>query len=75
MILREAVERAREFLERYVGLSSSFLTLDEFERKENKWIFIFEYGLFPPFKYYQVTVDDETREVISFKRITKMQGR
>lgn len=63
---KEAVRIAKDFLTEYAGLYGGYLELEEIEKKDAKWTIKFRYlG-----SVYEVTVEDETRDVVGFKKLS-----
>ena len=65
----QAVEKAREFLTRKVGLANWFLYLEELKLEEGRWKLKFRYEpLIDRERFYLVEVDDVKGDVINFMK-------
>lgn len=65
----QAVEKAREFLTRRVGLANWFLYLEELKLEEGRWKLKFRYEpLLDKERFYLVEVDDVKGDIISFMK-------
>jgi hypothetical protein len=65
----QAVEKAREFLTRRVGLANWFLYLEELKLEEGRWKLKFRYEpLLDKERFYLVEVDDVKGDIINFMK-------